>query len=97
MFEDDWPGVFIRGDDAFRHSLPLRQAITLLEDIARAHKLPHAHLVVQLKGLLGDLQSCILPMPDQSVIQKIWRGDPPPEPLESQGPSDYIARQEPKE
>lgn len=89
MFEDDWPGVFIRGDNAYAYASALQLVLmsSPLDTLAYS----------QVKGLRDLLRSCILPMADQSVIQKIWRGDPPPGPLESPGPSDYIARQEPKE
>lgn len=95
MFEDDWPGIFIRGDEAFGHRLALGDAIQALEK--NPEILGQVYTIMTLRGLLETISSCHLPMPDQSIIQKIWRGEPPPEPLDSPGPSDEIARQEPRE
>ena len=33
QFSDDWPGVFIRGDDAMVYALVLRQAVERLVEI----------------------------------------------------------------
>jgi hypothetical protein len=90
MFEDDWPGVFIRGDHAFQYATTVQHAILMLGHIDEFN--PTSPLLVSiLKNLVSDLTSCLLPMADQSKIQKVWRGEPPPEPHESPSPSDYIA------
>jgi hypothetical protein len=49
LFGDDWPGIFIRGDDAFRYTHALREA---------ALDLKLGFLTRQvLLGLLDDLES----------------------------------------
>ncbi len=51
QFGKDWPGVFIRGDNAFMFASALRDKLEgkscILNDSV-------------LRGLLSDLQSCIL-------------------------------------
>lgn len=51
QFGDDWPGVFIRGDNALTVAHMLREALKLI---------PQTEWLVrsQLKGLHDDLQSC---------------------------------------
>lgn len=54
-FGDDWPGVFIRGDNAMWYALLLKQ---LLE--GRGDELNK----MQLRGLADDLASCRLYAPE---------------------------------
>lgn len=52
----DWPGVFVRGDNAFAYALALESAISQLK-----HGQGTSHrdiLVAQLNGLLNLLRSC---------------------------------------
>jgi len=53
QFNDDWPGTFIRGDNANHFALYLAEAIQRLETI----KPDNIFLVPVLRGLLSDLQS----------------------------------------
>lgn len=55
QFGDDWPGTFIRGDNAFAHAMNLQVAIAALETSGDAATL--IFTVAGLKGLLSDLQS----------------------------------------
>lgn len=50
MFGDDWPGTFIRGDDAFLYLTALRR---LMLDNPDTDTL----IVSALRGLLSDLES----------------------------------------
>jgi hypothetical protein len=52
QFGDDWPGVFIRGDNALFYANALEAALGVLP--------PEKHWTVEavLKGLLSDLRSC---------------------------------------
>lgn len=51
---DDWPGVFIRGDNASNFSLWLRE---IIEDF-EAGKPVNAFAISILKGLASTLESC---------------------------------------
>jgi hypothetical protein len=54
-FGDDWPGVFIRGDNAMNFAYHLE---TLLDE---AEGVEHIALTMAvLRGLLSDLRSCRL-------------------------------------
>jgi len=55
QFGDDWPGTFIRGDNAFAHAMNLQVALAALETSGDAGKL--VFTIAGLKGLLSDLQS----------------------------------------
>lgn len=50
-FGDDWPGLFIRGDNAASFAMALRE-------LARTPEHPIWRAVVD--GLISDLESCIL-------------------------------------
>jgi hypothetical protein len=52
-FGDDWPGVFIRGDNAFAHALAVKE---LLDLIPKIEEFPF--LAAKAKALMGTLQSC---------------------------------------
>jgi hypothetical protein len=58
---NDWPGVFIRGDDAFHLAMQLREALRLLprgSAEAKLHDL-QAHIMhASLAGLADILESC---------------------------------------
>jgi len=51
QFGDDWPGVFIRGDNALTFAHMLQEALTYLP--AREYL-----MTAQLAGLVDELQSC---------------------------------------
>lgn len=51
QFGEDWPGVFIRGDNALFDAMALRQAAELLPEDAWLLK-------AQLSGLANTLGSC---------------------------------------
>ncbi len=51
QFPGDWPGLFIRGDQAFAYAAALE---TVLPDAAKAHPIYAAFL----HGLIQDLRSC---------------------------------------
>lgn len=50
QFRDDWPGVFIRGDNAFAMAMALEQALLGGNQIANA----------QARSIIGTLRSCIV-------------------------------------
>lgn len=51
QFGDDWPGVFIRGDNAAYFAMHLEHVLT---------KGPDAFSQAVLYGLLSDLKGCLL-------------------------------------
>lgn len=53
QFDDDWPGVFIRGDNAFSYALTIGEVVRGLE----AGQPPNLFFVRQLKGLAALLAS----------------------------------------
>ena len=59
QFGNDWPGVFLRGDNALFTALFVDQAATRLLQIATEQKSDaDLILVAQLKGLAWDLHAC---------------------------------------
>lgn len=54
QFGDDWPGVFIRGDNALAAAYAIEQAIAILGGRAG----PHLLVAAQLEGLMEDLRAC---------------------------------------
>jgi cell division septum initiation protein DivIVA len=57
QFHNDWPGLFIRGDDCFRFAQYLQWAISMIEDLPEAkHGVSFGYLG-SLKGLLKALQA----------------------------------------
>lgn len=55
QFGDDWPGLFIRGDNAIGYALQLQ----LLLDVLATDPAPELVIAVAvLRGLLSDLESC---------------------------------------
>lgn len=56
----DWPGVFIRGDNAFNYAMHLRALLNASDDTDAIGK-----MVVQ--GLLDLFDSCIVKPVDESV------------------------------
>lgn len=52
-FGDDWPGVFIRGDNAFHFAMHL-------EAILKANAAAEPVSAAVLLGLVTDLRSCIM-------------------------------------
>lgn len=63
VFGSDWPGLFLRGDDAFHFSLHLQNVLdcveTLRSDGSVRSEFPVLSLHV-LQGLLHDLKSVIV-------------------------------------
>jgi hypothetical protein len=54
QFGDDWPGTFIRGDNAFHYAFHLK---LLLDNMAGGEGAEHLFMsVAVLRGLLSDLQ-----------------------------------------
>lgn len=53
QFGDDWPGVFIRGDDCFGYAMCLGSVLAAMGN----GKVPHVLSWKQLDGLLDVLQS----------------------------------------
>lgn len=63
-FGDDWPGLFIRGDNAIMFASSLRSMLTHLRNMPEV--LPKLFLDVQIAaGLLSDLESCIVQPKEQ--------------------------------
>lgn len=52
--EDDWPGVFIRGDNALQYANVMMDVAARLKESGRDDQL----LLMQLDGIISDLQSC---------------------------------------
>ena len=58
-FGDDWPGVFIRGDNAAAYAMAITYAIQLLEVDEKAKSNMGRHFTLgQLRGLAELLESC---------------------------------------
>jgi hypothetical protein len=58
--EGDWPGIFIRGDDALSYASRLRSLFAALEARARADDISGEEVaaLVKLDGLPDLLESC---------------------------------------
>ncbi len=56
QFGDDWPGVFIRGDNAFGDAMYLEQ---VLNDLAAGRR-PSPIYTACLRGLVSLLRGCIV-------------------------------------
>lgn len=52
--EDDWPGAFIRGDNALQYARVIADAAARLKESGRDDQL----LLMQLDGIISDLMSC---------------------------------------
>ena len=65
QFDNDWPGVFIRGDNAAMYAMALR---SVLEELPEVTKDAYAHMMV--KGLLGMLEgSNVRNNPDPQLVK----------------------------
>ena len=53
QFNDDWPGAFIRGDNAFYYAMALEEIKTSIEN----NKKPSSVDIIALNGLLRILKS----------------------------------------
>ena len=53
-FGDDWPGLFVRGDNAFNYALHLQ---LLVEAMEKQDPLFNPIVMSVVKGLLKDLQA----------------------------------------
>ena len=57
-FQDDWTGLFVRGDNAMYYAYKLRTALELLERDAPARDYD-AFLKMELEGLIRLFSSCM--------------------------------------
>lgn len=79
QFGDDWPGVFIRGDNAFAYAMALQEAMETI---------PEGFNKAQLKSLCGLLGGAILTdklkfiTPPNSELLKMAEKSGPPNWLE---------------
>jgi hypothetical protein len=55
QINDDWPGVFIRGDNAMFYGMALRQLLAMLKDESDIHRML---AISPLYGLAELLASC---------------------------------------
>lgn len=70
-FGEDWPGVFIRGDDALWYSMTLEGMISGIRE--REQRIPIMHL----QHLLEDLRSCrVTGVGDPPGTLRIGGGNP---------------------
>ena len=71
---DDWPGVFIRGDDAFAYSLGLRQALALIltSDAGDINTLIARNTLAGLADML-EKSNMISPSYVRAEVQQIER------------------------
>lgn len=51
QFEDDWPGVFIRGDDAFAFTMALDSLVLAGSDSMAKHMVKSLHDLLRLSGV----------------------------------------------
>ena len=58
QFGEDWPGTFIRGDNAFAYKLALDAALKKLESITNKNKVEDFILLGQLENLRSLLEEC---------------------------------------
>jgi len=56
QFGDDWPGVFIRGDNAFAYSMALSDALEQLEDPLLKAQLEGLRQVLSSSDARGSLE-----------------------------------------
>jgi hypothetical protein len=56
----DWPGIFIRGDDALSYAVQLRAALAAAEERAASGMMPHAEATAweRLQAMADLLESC---------------------------------------
>lgn len=54
QFGEDWPGVFIRGDNALVYAAHLRNIIEFLDEVEEGD----IFMISCLKGLVETLESC---------------------------------------
>ena len=59
QINDDWPGIFIRGDNALGYAMHLEMAIRALEESANNNEMD-VFALHGLKGLADLLSSCRL-------------------------------------
>jgi hypothetical protein len=61
----DWPGIFIRGDDALSYAAQLRVALTFAEERAASGMMPHAEAEAwtKLQAMADLLDSCRVEAP----------------------------------
>lgn len=66
QFGDDWPGVFVRGDNAFAYAMALEKAISSIVDdpIARSY-------LVSLRGLFAASNVATKPNPQRLILPRV--------------------------
>lgn len=57
QINEDWPGVFIRGDNAIYHAMQLRQLLAKLEQTG---DITDIFAISSVKSLIDTLQSCAI-------------------------------------
>lgn len=71
QFGDDWPGVFIRGDNAFRYAMALQEAMETI---------PEGFKKIQIKSLCKLLgEAIVIPTPPNNELLKMAKNSGPPE------------------
>lgn len=58
QFGDDWPGIFVRGDNAFAYAMALSEAIERLETVMNKRKIEDFLILGQLENLRDLLKQC---------------------------------------
>lgn len=58
QFGEDWPGTFIRGDNAFAYAMALSEAIERLETVMNKRKMEDFLILGQLENLRDLLKQC---------------------------------------
>jgi hypothetical protein len=58
--EGDWPGIFIRGDNAFGYAMQLRTLLAHMEERSKSEKIPNSELMAwaSVQELANLLLSC---------------------------------------
>ncbi len=57
QFGDDWPGVFIRGDNALQYAMVLEQAV---QCVSKKDQHEFMLQIMVLRGLVETLKSCMV-------------------------------------
>lgn len=58
QFGDDWPGLFLRGKNAFFYGIQVRRALELLIAVGFEDELGGRILLGALRDLFAELQAC---------------------------------------
>jgi hypothetical protein len=62
QFGDDWPGIFIRGDNAIGYAMAIRRLLSELEPLAKEGAIDarDANAVLALADLLASCNTCVV-------------------------------------